>query len=393
MPKPPPPRIHIQYPQPAVDAGALSRQAHRGRSRRGHAATSSATATRSSARWSSPGPPAPASGPSTSCTRSTPTTTASAGAGASSSTSSAAGSSPSAPGPTSSAPGATSCGASSRPARPSWPASSPRASSCSQDAATRAKGADEKLIEHALRVLDDPEILEAAKHDAAMGHELFAAVERNAERHGYAELAPALELEVDRERARFGAWYEVFPRSWGGLKGVEAQVPALAELGFDVVYLTPIHPIGRTNRKGRNNTLVAGPDDPGSPYAVGAAEGGHDAVHPDIGTVEDVRRAVRDRRRARHGRLPGLRHQRVGRPPLAHRPPRVVPPPPRRHAEVRREPAQEVPGHLQRQLGVRGLARPVGGVAPDLPVLGRAGRQGLPRRQPAHEADRRSGSG
>ncbi|HYI18370.1 MAG TPA: alpha-1,4-glucan--maltose-1-phosphate maltosyltransferase [Solirubrobacteraceae bacterium] len=159
-----------------------------------------------------------------------------------------------------------------------------------RDAATRAKGADKKLIEHALRILDDPDILEAAKHDAAMGHELLAAVERCAERHGYAELAPALRLDVDRERARFGAWYEVFPRSWGGLKGVEAQVPALAELGFDVLYLTPIHPIGRTNRKGRNNTLVAGPADPGSPYAVGAAEGGHDAVHPDIGTVEDVRR-------------------------------------------------------------------------------------------------------
>ncbi len=66
-------------------------------------------------------------------------------------------------------------------------------------------------------------------------------------------------------------------------------MPAIAELGFDVLYMTPIHPIGRKNRKGRNNTLVAGPDDPGSPYAVGAEEGGHDAVHPDIGTVEDVR--------------------------------------------------------------------------------------------------------
>ena len=158
-----------------------------------------------------------------------------------------------------------------------------------KDAATRAKNADKKLIGHALRVLEDADILEAAKHDAAMGHELYAAVERTAERHGYAELEPPLPLEVDRERARFGSWYEVFPRSWGGLKGVEAQVPQLSAMGFDVVYLTPIHPIGRTNRKGRNNTLVAGADDPGSPYAVGAAEGGHDAVHPDIGTVEDVR--------------------------------------------------------------------------------------------------------
>ena len=89
-------------------------------------------------------------------------------------------------------------------------------------------------------------------------------------------------------RARFGAWYELFPRSWGGLKAVEEQIPAIADLGFDVLYFPPIHPIGRKNRKGRNNTLVAGPDDPGSPYAIGAAEGGHDAVHPELGTMDDV---------------------------------------------------------------------------------------------------------
>jgi starch synthase (maltosyl-transferring) len=158
-----------------------------------------------------------------------------------------------------------------------------------QDVAARAKGADRKLIDHALRVLADEDILEAAKHDAALGIELYAAVERNAERHGVVRLEPPLGLEVDRVRARFGSWYELFPRSWGGLKGVQRQLPKLAEMGFDVLYMTPIHPIGRTNRKGRNNTLVARPADPGSPYAVGAAEGGHDAVHPDIGTVDDVR--------------------------------------------------------------------------------------------------------
>jgi len=155
--------------------------------------------------------------------------------------------------------------------------------------AERADGADRKLIEHALRVLADEDVLEAAKHDAALGLELYAAVERNAERHGLTRLEPPLTLGVDRVRARFGSWYELFPRSWGGLAGVQRQLPRLAELGFDVLYLTPIHPIGRTNRKGRNNALVAGPDDPGSPYAVGAAEGGHDAVHPELGTVDDVR--------------------------------------------------------------------------------------------------------
>src|SRR4029078_13270424 len=99
-----------------------------------------------------------------------------------------------------------------------------------------------KLIDHALRVLEDADVLEAAKHVAAMGHELFAAVERTAERQGYAELAPALPLEVDRPLARFGSWYEVFPRSWGGLKGVEAMVSELSAMGFHVVYLWALHP-------------------------------------------------------------------------------------------------------------------------------------------------------
>jgi starch synthase (maltosyl-transferring) len=99
--------------------------------------------------------------------------------------------------------------------------------------------------------------------------------------------SPAYAVVVDRERARFGSWYELFPRSWGGFRGVTEVLPELAELGFDVVYLPPIHPIGRTNRKGRNNTLVAGPGDPGSPWAIGGDEGGHDAIHPDLGTLSD----------------------------------------------------------------------------------------------------------
>ncbi len=101
-----------------------------------------------------------------------------------------------------------------------------------------------------------------------------------------------LELDVDRLRARFGAWYELFPRSWGGFRGVERVLPRLAELGFDVVYFPPVHPIGRTNRKGKNNALAARAGDPGSPWAIGAAEGGHDAVHPELGTIEDFDRLV-----------------------------------------------------------------------------------------------------
>jgi starch synthase (maltosyl-transferring) len=95
------------------------------------------------------------------------------------------------------------------------------------------------------------------------------------------------EADVDRELARFGAWYELFPRSWGGFDGVREVLPTFAELGFDVVYLPPIHPIGHTNRKGRNNALDARPGDPGSPWAIGSEEGGHEAVDPSLGTVAD----------------------------------------------------------------------------------------------------------
>jgi starch synthase (maltosyl-transferring) len=157
------------------------------------------------------------------------------------------------------------------------------------DAAARAADPqDGAVLGHALDLLRDPAAPAEAKFDAALGEALHEAVERQAERHGAVSL-PALPLEVDRVRARFSSWYELFPRSWGGLAGVERQVPGIAALGFDVLYLPPIHPIGRTNRKGKNNSLVAGPDDPGSPYAIGGPEGGHDAVHPDLGTLEAVR--------------------------------------------------------------------------------------------------------
>jgi starch synthase (maltosyl-transferring) len=152
-----------------------------------------------------------------------------------------------------------------------------------------AEGEEKALIEHALVTLEDPDLPETAKHDAALGPELFAAVERVDERHGRTTLKAPLPLSVDRERARFGAWYELFPRSWGGLKGVESQLPKLGELGFDVIYLPPIHPIGVKNRKGRNNALNAAPGDPGSPWAIGSSEGGHDAVHPELGTEDDLR--------------------------------------------------------------------------------------------------------
>jgi starch synthase (maltosyl-transferring) len=109
--------------------------------------------------------------------------------------------------------------------------------------------------------------------------------------------AQTVDLLVDPTLARFGSWYELFPRSWGGFAGVERLLPRFAELGFDVLYLPPIHPIGHTNRKGPNNALEAGPDDPGSPWAIGSEEGGHTAVNRELGTLEDFEGLVEAARR------------------------------------------------------------------------------------------------
>jgi starch synthase (maltosyl-transferring) len=111
----------------------------------------------------------------------------------------------------------------------------------------------------------------------------------------------ALTVQVDRDRALYGAWYELFPRSEGAqvdpaghappvsgtLRAAAKRLDAIADMGFDVVYLPPVHPIGTTFRKGRNNTLHPQPGDPGSPWAIGSADGGHDSIHPDLGTFED----------------------------------------------------------------------------------------------------------
>jgi starch synthase (maltosyl-transferring) len=111
---------------------------------------------------------------------------------------------------------------------------------------------------------------------------------------------------ADRERARFSTWYELFPRSagtepgvHGTFKDVEARLPAIAAMGFDVLYFPPIHPVGRVQRKGPNNKLVSGPEDVGSPWAIGAAEGGHKHILPALGTPEDFRQLLA--RAAEHG--------------------------------------------------------------------------------------------
>jgi starch synthase (maltosyl-transferring) len=113
-------------------------------------------------------------------------------------------------------------------------------------------------------------------------------------------------IDVERRLANFASWYELFPRSasndvnrHGTFHDVIARLPSISAMGFDVLYFTPIHPIGRAHRKGRNNSLKANADDPGSPYAIGSDEGGHDALHPQLGSFDDFRALVREA--SRHG--------------------------------------------------------------------------------------------
>jgi starch synthase (maltosyl-transferring) len=136
------------------------------------------------------------------------------------------------------------------------------------------------------------DVREAA--ELAISAELGDIMDRWPDRSDATRYRHELRLIVDRPAARFAAWYEIFPRSQGTdptrsatFREAEARLPAIAAMGFDTLYMTPIHPIGSTNRKGPNNTLVAGPGDPGSPYAIGSADGGHEAVAPELGTLDD----------------------------------------------------------------------------------------------------------
>ncbi|MBU0750615.1 MAG: alpha-1,4-glucan--maltose-1-phosphate maltosyltransferase [Gammaproteobacteria bacterium] len=135
----------------------------------------------------------------------------------------------------------------------------------------------------------------------AMGQSASLAVlmATHGERLFVTEYGRVLEVVVDIERGRFSSWYELFPRSAGASEAIHGKftdvierLPTIAAMGFDVLYLPPIHPIGREFRKGPNNTLAAGATDPGSPWAIGAAEGGHRDIHPELGSAEDFRRLV-----------------------------------------------------------------------------------------------------
>ena len=163
-------------------------------------------------------------------------------------------------------------------------------------AAGRATGADARALQDLARRLD-PAGGQATAVAAARDATLSTLMDRHLDRADATRAEREYEVVVDRERARFAAWYEFFPRSGAGarhgtFRDAEAQLERAAAMGFDVVYLPPIHPVGRAHRKGANNTLTARPGEPGSPWAIGGPEGGHDAVHPELGTLADFDRFV-----------------------------------------------------------------------------------------------------
>ncbi len=162
----------------------------------------------------------------------------------------------------------------------------------------RAEGEDRERIRALLEELREG-ASQAEQVAVASDPELLELMERNPDLSDLTEYQRVLPVQVDRVRARYASWYELLPRSMaddptrhGTFADAIRKLPYVRDMGFDVLYFPPIHPIGMQFRKGKNNSLVAGPGDPGSPYAIGSEEGGHKAVHPELGTLEDFRRLV-----------------------------------------------------------------------------------------------------
>jgi starch synthase (maltosyl-transferring) len=168
-----------------------------------------------------------------------------------------------------------------------------------RNAAGKARGSVRRALQALLDRLADLADDTPARLAILMSDEAADQVAAGRYRLNVSSYDKQLELVVDRRLGSFGAWYEMMPRSQSGdakrhgtFDDVVAKLPYVRDLGFDVLYFTPIHPIGHSHRKGRNNTLTPAPDDPGSPYATGSEEGGHDAIHPELGTFEDFARLV-----------------------------------------------------------------------------------------------------
>ena len=165
-------------------------------------------------------------------------------------------------------------------------------------AAERAKGADAEKLAGWAKELGARETANAASVSArALDPQMADLMAKYPDRHLSTEYQKELRIVVDPPLARFSAWYELFPRSTGAdrhgtFKDCEAQLPRVAGMGFDILYLPPIHPIGKSFRKGKNNNPKSQPGDPGSPWAIGSSEGGHTAIHPELGTMEDFHRLI-----------------------------------------------------------------------------------------------------
>jgi len=155
-----------------------------------------------------------------------------------------------------------------------------------EEAADRATGTEAKRLHVTAKQLH------AGKSAEALDDSIAMLVKRFCLRKFATVYEKELRVTVDRERARFGAWYELFPRSFGGLRGCGEQLPRLAKMGFDVLYLPPIHPIGKSFRKGKNNNVKCEPGEPGSPWAIGSSDGGHKAIHSELGTLEDFKNLI-----------------------------------------------------------------------------------------------------
>ncbi|HET6725075.1 MAG TPA: maltotransferase domain-containing protein, partial [Gammaproteobacteria bacterium] len=167
------------------------------------------------------------------------------------------------------------------------------------EAVEHARGRDQTDLSALLEEINDAAD-DAPRSEAILLSERLAnLMHRAAPRTHLSRYRNDLEVVVDRTAARFGAWYELFARSTSGdakrhgtFDDVIAHLPYVRDMGFDVLYLPPIHPVGKSHRKGKNNALEAGPDDPGSPWAIGAPEGGHTAVHSELGTLDDFKRLI-----------------------------------------------------------------------------------------------------
>ena len=165
-----------------------------------------------------------------------------------------------------------------------------------EQAAAQATGDDAELLRQwADRLREAKDKPEGAA--VALDEELLGIIQRYPVHHFASRYERQLSVTVDREKARFSTWYEIFPRSCspqagrhGTFRECELWLPYIASMGFDVVYLPPIHPIGRAFRKGNNNSVEPKPTDVGSPWAIGSAEGGHKSIHPELGTLEDFKR-------------------------------------------------------------------------------------------------------